>query len=378
MSDTPSQLVTRPLAELFGRHTGYGFAGLGVSTAIGNYTETDADLTFPDGLLGLLDWNRTYNSLSSAAGSLGRGWTTSLSASLDVSQAGGPVQLHDVDGRVLPFTSAAAGGFTRPQDLDADLTRAADGTFTLTYNSGHVWSFDGTGRLTGTAFNGQTVSLSYAAGGQLTSAAHSSGRRLSFSYASNGRLTSAAADDGRTVSYGYDSDGTLQSVTLPGSGQVSYASTGGVVTRITSADGNLVVANSYGADGRVSGQDFPAGGSAAFGYDTGTGVTTVTTTPSSGQLTFQADANGRMTQVTGADGNIATFGYDADGRLTQAATPAGAQLTRSYDARGDVLSSTFGGATTEWSYDDVSRVTRPGSVARPRHSRTWRCSRLRQ
>ncbi len=115
MPDTPSQLVTRPVAELFGRHVGYGFAGLGVSTAIGNYTETDADLTFPDGLLGLLDWNRTYNSLSSAAGSLGQGWATSFSASLDISQTGGPVQLHDVDGRVLPFTPATRPATATPR-----------------------------------------------------------------------------------------------------------------------------------------------------------------------------------------------------------------------------------------------------------------------
>ena len=35
MPDTPSQLVTRPAAELLGRHIGYGFAtGVGEATGV--------------------------------------------------------------------------------------------------------------------------------------------------------------------------------------------------------------------------------------------------------------------------------------------------------------------------------------------------------
>jgi hypothetical protein len=68
--------VTRPVHELFGRRLGYGFAGFGASTSIGSYTEMDVDLSSPTGLLGLLDWIRAYNSLSTAVGPLGRGWTT--------------------------------------------------------------------------------------------------------------------------------------------------------------------------------------------------------------------------------------------------------------------------------------------------------------
>jgi Domain of unknown function (DUF6531) len=65
-------------------------------------------------MLGLLNWGRTYNSLSAAPGGLGTGWTISFSASL---QPSGPqgllhhtaahVSFHDEDGRVLVFTQAA-------------------------------------------------------------------------------------------------------------------------------------------------------------------------------------------------------------------------------------------------------------------------------
>lgn len=357
----PLSFVTRPIQELFGRHLGYGFAGIGVSTPIGNYTETSTDLSFPGGLLGLLDWMRTYNSRSTAAGVLGAGWSTTFSASLTITQQGilhheaGPVQFHDVDGRVLSFTPSPAGGFTRPQDLDADLARDADGTFTLTYNSGEVWSFDASGRLTGKALEGQSVTLDYDAGGLLLQVVHSIGRQINFTHDGNGRLIHVAANDGRTVAYAYAADGPLSSVTLPGGGMVQYATTNGLISRVTDPDGNLIVANTYAA-GLVSHQDFAAGGSADFGYDTGTGLTTVTGAPGGEHFTFQANTDGRMARVTDPNENAASFSYGAAGRLTEAATPGGTRLTQSYDTRGNILSSDFGGARQAWTYDGRDRV----------------------
>lgn len=161
---TPPSAITRPPVEIVGRHSGYGFAGLGVSTAIGNFTQTTIDLTFPAGLLGLLDWQRTYNSHSVAIGALGPSWPTSLSARLVVGaapgllqQTPGTVTFHDEDGRVLIFMPDQAGGFSRPQDLKASLTRNSDGTCTLAYNSGAIWSFDSSGRLTGRSLESQQI-----------------------------------------------------------------------------------------------------------------------------------------------------------------------------------------------------------------------------
>ncbi len=44
MNAPQQQFISRPVAELFGRHPGYGFAGFSVNTAIGNYTTTATDL----------------------------------------------------------------------------------------------------------------------------------------------------------------------------------------------------------------------------------------------------------------------------------------------------------------------------------------------
>jgi YD repeat-containing protein len=355
------QFIDRPVQELFGRHPGYGFAGFGVSTAIGNYTGTAVDLGFPGGLLGLLDLTRTYNSLSTAAGTLGQGWTHSFAASIQPAAKGGllrhaaaAVTFTDVDGRVLTFTPNAAGGFNRAQDLDADLVRNADGTFTLTYNSGQVWAFDANGRATSRSWEGQNVAFDYDAGGSLLRATHSAGPHLSLSYDGNGRLTAAEASDGRTVTYAYAADGTLASVTDPADGTTRYTVADGTF-QVTDADGNIVVSNTP-ASGAVTHQDFPTGGHADFTYDAATGVTTITS-QSGAVMTFQADTNGRMTKVTDPNGNASAFSYDSNGYLAEASSPGGTRLTQAHDDRGNVLSSVYGGAATSYSYDTSNRPT---------------------
>ena len=368
----PQQFITRPAQELLGQYPGYGFAGLGVSTAIGNFTQTAADLSFPPALLGLLDWQRTYNSHSGAIGALGPGWTTSFSAHLVASppqgllhHTAGPVTFYDEDGRVLVFTPAPGGGYSRPQDLPADLTQNTDGSFTLTYSSGEVWSFDSSGRLLGRSLEGQQVSLDYSGDDLLLTATHSAGRRLTFSYDANRRLTSVQADDGRTVSFGYSTgtvtDALLESVALPVGGVFRFESSGSgeasQIAKITNPDGNLVVANEYDAtSSAVTSQQYPGGGGASFRYEAN-GVTVVTSASTGAQFSFEAGPDGRMVKLTDPAANATTFRYDGLGYLSQAITPGGTSLVQTHDANGNLLSNTFGGSTTTWIYDDGNRVT---------------------
>jgi RHS repeat-associated protein len=374
MPSGTAPLITRPPVEIFGRYPGYGFAGLDVSTAIGNFTQTTFDLRFPGSLLGLLDWQRTYNSHSGAVGALGPGWTTSFSASLVVTPAQGgllhhtaaSVTFHDEDGRILTFTPDGAGRFTSPEDLLASLTQNADGSFALTYTSGQVWSFSSTGQLTGRSMEGQQVTLDYDSQGLLLSVAHSFGRSLTFSYNANRRLTSVAADDGRTVAFAYSAgtvtDSLLQTVTVPGGGVFRFESSGSgqasQVSQITDPDGDLIVANSYDPQTtRVTSQRFASDATVTFSYDDTSGVTTVSYAPAGAEATFQADANGRLVKVTGPDQSTATFSFNTSGYLTSATTPGGTQLTQTHDANGNLLSADFGGATSSWAYDGENRLT---------------------
>jgi RHS repeat-associated protein len=362
MSSPRPRFITRPTAELLGSVPGYGFAGVGVNTATGNFTTSQADLSFPGALLGLLDWTRTYNSLGATTGILGSGFSHTLSAALILPEPSAaqespqPIQFASPDGRVLTFTPNPAGGYTRPPDLSANLQPNDDGTYAVAFNSGELWTFDPSGRLTQRSLEGQNVTVGYDPVGRPTTAVHSSGRHLSLSYDSSGRVRAAAADDGRVVAYGYAADGSLSSMTDPAGGVTQYAAApGGQIAAITDPDGNLMVSNTYGADGRMERQEFPTGAAVDFGYDDSTGVTTVTTTPSGAQVTFQTDATGQMTGMIDGDGNTATFSYDANGNLTEAVSPGGTRLAQAFDAAGNLLSSSFGGTTESAAYDGQNR-----------------------
>ncbi len=345
-------LVNRPAAELFGTHPLYGIAGNGVNSATGNYSRTGADLAFPVGLLG---WGRTYNSLDSSTGPFGRGWTPALSAHLVVG-GDGSVSFHDDDGRVLTFAPASGGGYTRPQDLDADLTRNADSTFALRYLSGEVWTFDSSGRGLARSVQGTQITFQYDDHGRLATVSHSAGQSLALSYDADGRITSVAANDGRTDSYRYDDTGFLVSVTGPNGLMEKYASNAGLVGKVLDAEDRTIVVNGYDANGRVKHQDYASGGSADFVYDTDAGTATVTGTGGS-QAVYRHDAGGRLTTVTDPAGGTFTQTFDGSGHVTGAHSAGGLAIDLAYDGRGNMVSRTIAGATTRYAYDAQDRVT---------------------
>jgi RHS repeat-associated protein len=340
-------LITRLPGEVFGTHPAYGMAGYGVNTATGNFTLTSADLVFHSGPLGLLSWTRTYNSFSTGTGTLGPGWVTAFSARLAVTRTGllrpgESVAFHDEDGRVLTFTRQADGTFTRPADLDADLTQNADGSFTLRFFSGEAWTFNLNGRLTARSREGQSVTLNYDIAGRPLTAVHSRGRRLSFSYDAHGRLTSAESDDGRVVTYAYAPGGALASVTLPGDGVVQFRATAdGSIGRVTDPDGNLAVANTYGTGGRVSRQEYAAGPPGATTRFTVAGGLIMERTNADGYSTaYTYDGAGNLTAVTSPLGEVTHFSYDDAGNRVQATTPSGATIRCAYDSAGRVIGLT--------------------------------------
>ncbi|MEJ2852106.1 MULTISPECIES: RHS repeat-associated core domain-containing protein [unclassified Saccharothrix] len=328
--------VTRPVAELFGAHASFGLAGDGVNTATGNFTRTSEDLRF-----GGLRWARTYNSLG--------GWTTSYSAHLVPGD--GSVAFHDDDGRVLTFV-ADGQGFRRPADLEADLSRV-DGGFALRYNDGDVWSFDGAGRLTRLAADGEQVSLSH--GERLDTVTHDAGERLSLSYNASGQVERVTSGDGRAVSYGY-TDGRLTSVTAPDGASARYEYEGGRLTAVFDAEGRKTVGLTYDDRNRVRHQDFTAGGGVDLAYDDN-GVTTVTATSTGARALYEHDPAGRLVKATDPAGNVVTRTFDDRGRTTGATSRGGAKVALEYDGRGNVTKRTVGERSTTYTYDDRDRLT---------------------
>lgn len=348
----PSQ-VTRPVSELFGRYASYGIAGDGVNTATGNFTRSNTDLAFGVGLLG---WTRTYNSLDTADRPLGHGWSTTFSAHLDLN-SDGSITFHNDDARAATFLPDGYGGYRRPAELDADLSRSANGGFALSYRSGKVWNFDVTGGLTNLTAEGQTITLTRDAQGRLATATHSNRLSLTMGYGADGHIAQVTASDGRRVSYTYSLDGRLATVTAPDGAVTHYDSTvDGRISAITDPAGTRLVANTYDTSGRVIHQDTAAGGAIDISYNTATAATTATITGTAAGLTYLHDTAGRLIQVNMPGGSTVTRSYDAAGRITGMVTGAGLQLAVDYDAHGNVLHTTSGTSVTAYVYDAANRV----------------------
>ncbi|WP_221354745.1 DUF6531 domain-containing protein [Streptomyces beigongshangae] len=351
---TESSFFDRPVAETLGRCPGYAFAGDGVQTATGNYTRTDVDLVTHDRLL---TWARTYNSRTKRGGVLGRGWTFTYSMRLE-SAAEGAVRFHDRGGRVLSFVPGDDGDYRRPQDLDADLHREDDGSFTLCFFAGERWHFSEDGRLLSLAAEGRRVELRYDDEGRVVMVVHSAGLRFDLSYGAGGLLSKVTADDGREVAYAY-SGSDLVAVTGSDGAVLHYdTDDDGLLTSVREADDIRLIINSYDDVRRVTEQQLAGAGGVQFMYHSENGRTDVTARPSGGRSFFQHDRMARVSGVTDALGNTVSIAYDQNGRFVEGMTAGGTRLEREYDADGNLRVEVWGGSATRYVYDDKRRVVR--------------------
>ncbi|KUL41259.1 DUF6531 domain-containing protein [Actinoplanes awajinensis] len=342
-------LVDRPAAELFGSDAVFGIAGSGVNSATGNYSLSASDLDFP---AGLLHWGRTYNALDDTTGPFGKGWTADLSAHL-VAEDDGSVRYHADDGRVLTFAPASGGGYTRPQDFDADLTHNADGTYSLRGLSGDIWAFGADGRGTSRSSQGVRITFGYDAQGRLLTATQSSGPSLAITYTDD-LITQVTTGDQRSVVYAYD-NGFLTSVTGPTGVIANYTADGGRLGDIRDGEDRLVVTNQYDSAGRVTRQEYGSGGDATFVYDLDAGTTVVTATDGA-KATYHHDTTGHLTSIDDPGGGSITQTFDASGRITTVHTAGGLDIALAYDARGNVLSRSIADSVTRYEYDTLDRV----------------------
>ena len=127
--------------------------------------------------------------------------------------------------------------------------------------------------------NGNSTNLTRDGSLNPIEAAGSNGRSIPFTHDDSGRVTTASDNSGRSVSYSYDAQGRLGSFTDAGGNvtQYTYDDNDNMVT-VIKPDQNLRVTNTYDANGRVSQQTFPDGGTYRFSYTLdGSGNVTQTT-----------------------------------------------------------------------------------------------------
>lgn len=116
-----------------------------VNSATGNFAHEVTDVSLP-GVGVTFDFTRSYNSLDTASGPLGLGWTHNHLASLTV-KASGDVSVRTEEGERLEYVKQDDGSFVGVAGMLATLTSVAGG-YELKNSDQVVYRFDTNGRLT--------------------------------------------------------------------------------------------------------------------------------------------------------------------------------------------------------------------------------------
>ena len=319
-------------------------------------------LTSSDGVLNgvgpALRNDRFYNGLSSANGSYGGGWSSSLSAfDVGIQMNGSAPTVRGSNGFSASFTVSGTT-YTAPAGFNATLvadTSSTTARWKLTYNSsGETLLFSSTGYITADVDrNGVGSHFSYNSSGQINTVTSDSGRQYTVSWASatSNYITSIQDSAGRQTTYTRNGTGQLQRVDKPGGNYEIY---------------------SYDTAGRVTKALFTGTGSGDmevdFTYDSASRVASISqslaaTTPVPLQSTTYNYAAGTTT-VTDGNGHASTYIIDSSGRVTKVTDALGHARSTTWTANSAVATTTDAlgsgstpGNLTTYSYDSLNNAT---------------------
>lgn len=321
-----------------------------INAASGEYYENDSDVRLA-GVGPEMSLMRTHSStLATEEGPFGFGTSSNISMKLSVTNSvnGEPsaAVVQQESGSTVAFTRVGDRWSPAPGML-ATLTRSSDGSWSFVRKRTETITFDAGGQVTSfTDHSGNTLVVSYSdgtatkltgsgdrtialtwSGGHVVKATDSAERSVSYGYDTAGNLTSVTAVNGTVTKYGYDASHYVTSVTKPG---------GGVTT------------NTYDSSHRVISQTDSDNRTTTFSYN---GSTTTVTAPD-GAVTVETYDNGILTKLVEGSGTASArttlSEYDDMGNLTKQTDPRGKVSTFTYDSVGNVLTKT----------DPLGRVTR--------------------
>jgi RHS repeat-associated protein len=311
---------------------------------LGNLTSITRMAGSPDAVTTSFAYESTFNQLASVTDPLNRTTTLSHDATgsltaltdplghqttIGYNAQGLPVSVTDPLGNLAQFAYEGTDlvGLTDP--LGNTTTRFVDG-------AGRVAAItDPLGRITRYTYNAMnqvvqkvdalqgTTSISYDLNGNPVSLTNAAGNSISWTYDNMDRMATRSDSLLRTESYTYGPAGNL----------ASFTDRKGQVTTYNYDRLNRLIFVGFGTQG--------SGGSATY----------------ASTLSYQYDADNRLTQAVDSVAGTITHGYDTLDRLTSEATPQGS-ITYGYDAAGRKTSMTVAGQpSVSYGYDNGDRLT---------------------
>lgn len=333
-----------------------------VNSRSGNYVDHVVDASLPAvGIPVVLQ--RTYNSLDSNLGVLGRGWSFSFGQRLELESATSAIFVSD-EGQRVRFTKSG-GSWSGAANVTAAMAQDSAG-YTITSRDQTRFRFSNAGQLTWIKDrNDEGVQITRDAQGRVTQIANG-GRQLTLAYNGQGLLATATLPDSRTVQYGY-TNGALTSVTDTRGKTTTYTydSSGRLETE-NDPLGTTVVKLAYDATtGRVSDQWDARNGRSRFLWDPVQETSTVID-PRGGKWVDEYD-RGVLSRRIDPLGRAWVYAYDDKLQLRSARDPRGQATQMTYSSAGDMLSSTGPNGRVETTYntrhDPVQATNAKGVVS---------------
>jgi RHS repeat-associated protein len=220
-------------------------------------------------------------------------------------------------------------------------------TYTYSQNGKQTSVADANGNLAMMTYDGFDREVQWTFPSPTTHGAVNAADFEAYGYDTNGNRTSLRRRDGTAINYTYDAlnRGTEKDVPTSVTGAAAYSVFSGydnrgleLYARFASAGGSGVT-NIYDNVGRLASSTSTMGGVSRM-------------------LTHQYDADGNRIQINHPDGGFFTYEYDGLDRLVVLREVGNAVLTTfSYDAAERRAGMTFSGASSNYGYDGISRLT---------------------
>ncbi len=243
---------------------------------------------------------------------------------------------------------------------DVSLNRNADGTYTITYDSGVRYGFDSTGRLNKMSDReGLEVTLTYGENQTIIQEGYF-GKKIYLNYDGSGRLISVSDDNERKTTFSYDELGRMVMYSNPVGEAVTYTydDKNRILTEANSQ--GVFVRNEYDEAGRVIRQTDATGGVQMLSYQNteGGGMIISITDANDAHKQVIINADGQICKVVNENGGTTEYSYNADGKEICEKDSYGNCIFREYDADGNLVKLTdTGNLTTTMTYDDRGNVT---------------------
>ena len=187
---------------------------------------------------------------------------------------------------------------------------------------------------------------------------HTSGMSATLMRDGMGRVSAITLPDGAERTYEYNAAGDLVVTTdFAGAHSYYFYAPNHMLAEIIDENGNSVLRNEYGADGRLGASIDALGNRATYEVDAAN-RRQVVTDRTGATTTTEYDERGLATAVTDGAGATTRIAYDADGNATAFTDALGNRATAQYDEFGEMTSRTLAsGLHQQVQYDGYGNVT---------------------